>query len=77
MPTTRKKRERSMRQTVTAEAVEAYKSGDWIALHQALGLKPWECSPLDADGGDPQGGDAYAATIEQARELRAELARRV
>jgi hypothetical protein len=34
---------------VTPEAVEAFAAGDWSALHDALGLKPWQESPLDAD----------------------------
>jgi hypothetical protein len=31
---------------ITQEAVEAFKAGDFHALHRALGLKPWEPSPL-------------------------------
>ena len=31
---------------ITPEAVEAYRAGDFLALHHALGLRPWECSPL-------------------------------
>ena len=34
------------RTLVTPEAVAAYKAGDYVALHLALGLKPWEQSPL-------------------------------
>ena len=38
---------------LTAAAVEAYRNRDSLALHRALGLKPWEVSPLDADGPEP------------------------
>ena len=31
---------------ITAEAVEAYIAGDYMRLHRALGLMPWECSAL-------------------------------
>lgn len=45
---------------VTQQAVEAYVRRDFHALHTALGLKPWERSPLPinecalgVDGGEP------------------------
>ncbi len=31
---------------ITPEAVEAFRAGDFLRLHQALGLQPWEVSPL-------------------------------
>jgi len=31
---------------VTAEAVEAFAAGDYMRLHDALDLRPWEASPL-------------------------------
>jgi hypothetical protein len=31
---------------ITAEAIAAWKAADYMALHQALGLHPWEASPL-------------------------------
>lgn len=37
---------------LTPEAVEAFMAGDWLALHQALGLRPWQASPLDVDPDD-------------------------
>jgi len=32
---------------VNAAAVSAYRAGDHLALHQALGLRPWQLSRLD------------------------------
>ncbi len=34
---------------ITPSAVAAYEAGDYIALHLALGLKPWQPSPLPLD----------------------------
>ncbi len=31
---------------ITPAAVEAFQAGDYTALHLALGLRPWETSPL-------------------------------
>lgn len=33
---------------ITPEAVAAYKAGDCMGLHRALGLRPWNLSPLPA-----------------------------
>lgn len=38
---------------ITPEAVNAFKAGDWTGLHQALALRPWEPSPLDAVTPEP------------------------
>ncbi|MFN6935546.1 MAG: hypothetical protein ACK4NZ_10395 [Tsuneonella sp.] len=32
---------------ITPEAVTAYRKSDWLGLHRALGLKPWQHNPLD------------------------------
>jgi hypothetical protein len=32
---------------ITPEALAAFAAGDWMGLHQALGLRPWQPSPLD------------------------------
>jgi len=40
MPTTRQKRERHQRHRVTADAVQAWRDEDAVALHRALGLNP-------------------------------------
>jgi hypothetical protein len=31
---------------ISAEAIEAWKRGSYMDLHRALGLHPWEASPL-------------------------------
>ncbi len=31
---------------ITDAAIDAYRRGDYLALHRALHLRPWECSPL-------------------------------
>jgi hypothetical protein len=40
---------------ITQEAQDAFELGDYIGLHRALGLKPWEPSPFDIAGGNPYG----------------------
>ena len=60
--------------SVTATAVSAYRAGDWIELHRALGLKPWHSSPLDVAGDPPT--NLSGAQFERwtlATDLRAEL----
>lgn len=49
MPTKRTKRARPQVRRITPEAVEAFRRRDGLELHRALGLKPWERSPLDVD----------------------------
>lgn len=61
---------------ITAEAIAAYRAGDWTQLHRALGLKPWETSPLDVEPGEesPWGpGSAGSESWPQAQELRRHL----
>jgi hypothetical protein len=60
---------------ITPEAVVAFVAGDDMALHRALGLRPWERSPLDVDDGPcpDWGGDQWRASWEQAQELRRQL----
>ncbi len=52
---------------ITPEAIEAFAAGDFLALHQALGLKPWEVSPLPleiellgVDQGPPPADSSWA-----------------
>lgn len=60
--------------TITAEAVAAYQVGDSIALHRALGLSPWEASPIGCEGPSPYTGNSGGANSwEKAKALRAEL----
>ncbi|MGE0775204.1 MAG: hypothetical protein AB7G25_07655 [Sphingomonadaceae bacterium] len=58
---------------ITPAAVEAYHSRDWLGLHRALGLKPWQCSPLDADDGPCPHNGAWAEDWEMIQGLRREL----
>lgn len=59
---------------VTPAAVEAYRAGDWMGLHRALGLRPWQASPLDVPMGNPYpDGSPWAASWPLAAALRAEL----
>lgn len=62
---------------VTAEAIEAWRAGDYSRLHMALGLRPWEMSPLPEDltalgvGPEKPGyDDGWSASWAQARELQ-------
>jgi hypothetical protein len=59
---------------ITPEAIQAYLADDYGALHRALGLKPWETSPLWVEPGPaPSNGTSYALTYAKAQELREEL----
>lgn len=66
---------------ITDEAVEAFEAGDYLALHHALGLKPWEPSPLPlsieplgvSQGEPPAGRTLFAAAWPKAQELQREL----
>ena len=76
-----------MSSTVTAEVVAAWRAGDYLALHRALRLKPWQASPLPlrctALGCDQRTEEQNAAmeykyriwdaTWPQAQELQREL----
>ena len=68
---------RSARHRITPEAVAAFDVGDWMALHRALGLRPWQASPLDASTPEPPAGcgpnDAWRESWPLARVLRADL----
>ena len=59
---------------ITPEAVEAYRAGDEMALHRALGLKPWEPSPIDAIGNCPWSeGSGGSLSWAKVKALRGEL----
>jgi hypothetical protein len=69
---------------ITAEALEAYGARDYLRLHRALGLRPWQRSPLPlavtalgVDQGDapPDDGTMLAASWELAAELQRDLER--
>ncbi|MDB5575858.1 MAG: hypothetical protein JWR80_1034 [Bradyrhizobium sp.] len=46
MPARRRNR-KDREHRITDAAVAAFKAGDYHGLHAALGLKPWQPSPLD------------------------------
>jgi hypothetical protein len=70
---------KSKQHRITPAAVAAYKAGAWMDLHRALGLYPWDVSPLDAVDAEPPAwappNDAWRIGWPQARALRAELER--
>lgn len=61
---------------ITAKAVEAFRAGDGMALHNALGLRPWQVSPLHVDVAHGEGdGTGWGHSFALARELREALLR--
>lgn len=80
MPSKRTRRTRNLASgRITPEAIEAFRAGDWLALHEALGLGPHETSPLSVTD-DPADrdrctgrGTAGWESWPQAVELRAAL----
>jgi hypothetical protein len=61
---------------ITEQAINAFQAEDFSALHLALGLKPWEESPLHVDvEADPPGWmwATAAEDFRQAQALRREL----
>jgi hypothetical protein len=57
---------------ITEAAIAAFKAGAWLDLQRALGLKPWEMSPLDA-GPTPPSWRKTTDDWQQAVELRQAL----
>ena len=47
---------KTLRHRITPDATEAFTVGDYMALHRALGLFPWQMSPLPLSV-DPLGCD--------------------
>ena len=78
-----KRRNAKVRQhRITAQAVEAFRAGDFMALHNALDLAPYEPSPLpqsvEALGVDPdnpprEDGTAWASAWPKVVALQREL----
>ena len=66
---------------ITDEAVRAFLAGDFHGLHQALGLKPWEASPLPTSitalgvhqGPPPAWENPQTSTWAKAQKLQREL----
>jgi hypothetical protein len=61
---TRRAHVRRDHRRITPAAIEAYRTGDWGALHHALGLKPFEASPpnVEVDGWRRHDGGRQQAT---------------
>lgn len=78
MPTKRTRRSRGVA-GISADAIDAYRQGDVVALHRALGLRPWDVSPLEVDDGpSPWPASAGGArSWPMAQVLRTELERLV
>jgi hypothetical protein len=64
---------------ITPEAIAAFEAGDYGALHRALGLRPWEASPLplsvtslgvDQDVPPDPHPVGWAQSVPQAQELQ-------
>lgn len=69
---------KSREHRVTPEAIAAFEAGDYHGLHRALGLRPWEESPLPASitalGVDPDSRPDWATDFwPRAVELQGEL----
>ena len=65
---------------ITPEVIAAYEAGDFFRLHRALGLKPWEISPLPQSA-EPLGvshepspdGSAWMDSWQQAKNIQAAI----
>ena len=61
---------------ITDAALDAFREDDQPVLHRALGLRPWEASPLEALTEHPPSwasSTAWAASWAKAWGLRAEI----
>ncbi|ESY72798.1 hypothetical protein X743_14930 [Mesorhizobium sp. LNHC252B00] len=80
MPVKRRK-DKSRAFKMTEAAIDAYRARDFRALHQALGLRPWEMSPLPDTplGCNPANPPSetdrtlFAQSYQQAVELQRDL----
>lgn len=74
MPT-RRGHTRRTESAITPEAVDAFVANDYSRLHTALGLKPWEVSPIHVASYDlrPAGVSPWTDSFPKALQLRAEL----
>lgn len=70
----KRRKSKMLAHRITIEAVTAFRSGDETALHRALGLKPWQVSPLAVETAPGEGdGTGWGHSFVLARELRAAL----
>src|SRR5262245_57327134 len=86
MTTKRRTLRRDVRKDrLTPEVIAAWKACDYAALHSALGLRPWEASPLPREitafGVDPDDviddGTNWSKSLPQALNLQRKLIERV
>ena len=78
MATNTRYRRRAVAAAQPEAAVRAFAAGDWLGLHRALGLRPWQRSPLDASSDEVPPdwlGDRGSADFLEAQRLRLELER--
>ena len=77
---------KALRHRITPDAIEAFIARDYLALHRALGLAPWEMSPLplsveqlgvDPDDPPPGEGTGWYESWPLAVELQRELQKAV
>jgi hypothetical protein len=69
---TKRRTPKTREHAITPLAVEAYRKGEHLPLKRALGLKPWQSSPLQLpDGPRPAWWDEADWKLQV--ELRAEL----
>jgi len=80
MPTRRTPLRRNLRRRITPVAIAAWKAADYIGLHRALNLAPWEASPLPrrvtglgVDAGMAVDPNSNWRGVGQALELQREL----
>jgi hypothetical protein len=78
----KKRSAKAKRFKINHEVVDAYREGDFRALHRLLGLRPWEMSPLPNHplGCDPMepppivgDGNLFSQSWQQAVELQREI----
>ena len=65
--------------SITPEAIAAFRNRDSVALRRALGLKPWEANPLDVERADAELGipSPYGDSVPKGLALRKQLEARV
>jgi hypothetical protein len=70
MPTNRTPINRRAARRITPEAIDAWKRADFMALHRALGLMPWQPSPLprEIDALGINEDDLSAVDADEARD---------
>ena len=78
MPTRRKRITRTPAEHITPGAVAAFVARDYATLHVELRMRPWEISPLDADGLCPYtkpcaGADSWKRAQQLRKAIEAQL----